>query len=407
MSHPTLLVIGKVWPEPQSSAAGTRMLQLLNFFLQKNYKVHFASAANAGVYSANLNAMGITCDSIELNSSSFDNYISQLQPQVVLFDRFTSEEQFGWRVQQHSPNSLLLLDTEDLHSLRHDREQALKRKSNGISYSEVTIRELSSIYRCDASIIISKVELELLQERYNIPEHLLIYLPLLHDTSKPLPSVPFEQREHFVTIGNFLHAPNKDSVLYLRDHIWPLIHQRLPKAKMLVYGAYADEPVLQWSQPNLNFFVMGRAESAEAVMSSAKVCLAPLRFGAGQKGKLLLAMQCKTPSVTTSIGAEGMLAEDQWPGAIASDEESFVEKALQLYNSQNDWQKASADCVTAIQHFDKEEQLRNFSAAFDQLQKNYLQWRENNLVGQLLRYHANHSTRYMSLWIEAKNKNNS
>jgi hypothetical protein len=176
---------------------------------------------------------------------------------------------------------------------------------------------------------------------------------------------------------------------------------------MLVYGAYADETVLQWSQPKLNFFIMGRAQSAETVMSAARVCLAPLRFGAGQKGKLVLAMQCHTPSVTTSIGAESMFNNVMWPGAIANDEQTFADKAVQLYTSKDHWQLASAACAAALKPFDKEQNLHTFTIALESLQKNYRTWREQNVVGQLLRYHANHSTRYMSLWIEAKNKINS
>lgn len=401
-----VLVIGKVWPEPASSAAGMRMMQLIAFFKEQDYKVHFCSAAKPTPYSVNLNEHSIDCSEILLNDASFDDFVKKLQPAITLFDRFTTEEQFGWRVHQKCPDSFLLLDTEDLHSLRANREQALKKKNESSLLSDITIRELSSILRCDASIIISQTELQLLCEEFSLPKHLLLYLPLLNDAPQGFPLKDFDERNHFISLGNFLHAPNKDSVLYLRDVIWPLIHKQLPQAKMQVYGAYADEAVMQWSQPKSNFFVLGRAESAEEVMQSARVCLAPLRFGAGQKGKLVLAMQCKTPSVTTSIGAESMCNKDQWPGFVCDDPHDFADKAVALYQSKTTWQLAQAKCDKALEAFDKHTHLQQFKIEFDALQKNYHVNRTKNIAGQLLRYHANHSTRYMALWIEAKNKLN-
>ncbi len=404
MSQASILVIGKVWPEPNSSAAGTRMLQLLQFFKTEGYKVHFCSAAKQSPYSANLETLGITCSTVLLNDSSFDDFVKELNPAITLFDRFTTEEQFGWRVHQQCPDSLLILDTEDLHSLRSDREDSLKKKKDDEAISAMTLRELSSIFRCDAGIIISKIELALLQNQYQVPAENLLYLPLLNEAPKTLSDLPFEQRQHFISIGNFLHAPNKDSVLYLRDVIWPLIHQQLPKAEMHVYGAYADEAVLQWTQKQRNFFVFGRAEDAVQVMHNARVCLAPLRFGAGQKGKLLLAMQCGSPSVTTSIGAESMCEKKDWPGFVCDEPTDFASKAVELYQNKDSWQAAQANCDKALQAFDKNTHLLRFKNELKVLQQSFQHNRKKNIIAQLLRFHANHSTRYMALWIEAKNK---
>jgi hypothetical protein len=110
----TLLVIGYVWPEPNSSAAGKRMMQLLQSFIQANYEIVFASAAQKSGFEANLIALGITEKQIQLNHASFDAFVSDFNPNVVLFDRFFIEEQFGWRVSKNCPNALKILDTEDL-----------------------------------------------------------------------------------------------------------------------------------------------------------------------------------------------------------------------------------------------------------------------------------------------------
>ncbi|RZK83270.1 MAG: glycosyltransferase, partial [Pedobacter sp.] len=119
MASRKVLFIGLVWPEPTSSAAGTRIVQLVNLFLANGNEVHFASAALKGEFSFDLVSIGVINHDIKLNDSSFNHWIAVLNPAVVVFDRFMVEEQYGWRVQQECPNAVLILDTEDLHFLRH------------------------------------------------------------------------------------------------------------------------------------------------------------------------------------------------------------------------------------------------------------------------------------------------
>ena len=117
-----LLIIGFVWPEPNSSAAGGRMLQLISLFTDEGYSITFASPAQDSDFMVNLEGYGVDKISIALNCSSFDAFVKELNPTVVLFDRFMMEEQFGWRVAENCPNALRLLDTEDLHCLRLARQ---------------------------------------------------------------------------------------------------------------------------------------------------------------------------------------------------------------------------------------------------------------------------------------------
>ncbi|MBC7494457.1 MAG: glycosyltransferase, partial [Flavobacterium sp.] len=153
-----LLVIGFVWPEPKSSAAGNRMLQLIFMFQEMNYKVTFASAAQNLEFSEDLNNYNVTAAPILLNDSSFDIFCKNLQPDVVLFDRFLTEEQFGWRVTLVCKNAIKILDTEDLHSLRLCRQKAvIENKKFDIAdmiQSDIAKREMASIYRCDLSLMV-------------------------------------------------------------------------------------------------------------------------------------------------------------------------------------------------------------------------------------------------------------
>lgn len=407
-SNKTLLIIGIVWPEPKSSAAGGRMLQLIDVFKELDYRIVFASASQESEFSFPLEDIYVEKENILLNDDSFDDFINQLNPDIVLFDRFMIEEQFGWRVSKSCPNTLKILDTEDLHSLRLARQKAFKEdKKNDISdlFSDTAKREISSILRCDISLMVSEFEINLLKEQFKIDESLLYYLPIFAEKDSKRTS--FEQREDFVFIGNFLHEPNWNSVLYLKETIWPLIHKQLPNVKLKIYGAYPSQKVLQLHNPKTNFLIEGRAENAYEVISEARTMLAPLRFGAGIKGKLLEAMQYGTPSVTTSIGAESMHYKLPWNGSIEDNAEEFANKAVQLYNDEKLWKECQQNGFEIIKNkFSRDLYFSKFVEKIDYVLNNLEQHRNKNFIGQILQHHTLRSTEYMSRWIEAKNKNN-
>jgi len=406
-----LLIIGFVWPEPNSSAAGSRMMQLISCFKSEDYNITFASACAKTDNAFDLITLGIEQVHIALNHSSFDEFIVELQPDVVLFDRFMTEEQYGWRVAEHCPNALRLLDTEDLHCLRKGRQQAFKNQKtfdNSYLFNDVAKREIASIYRCDLSLIISEAELEVLTQVFKVDMSLLYYLPFLlepisDETISKLPK--FTQREHFVTIGNFLHPPNYQSVLYLKTQIWPLIRQQLPKAELHIYGAYASQKVIQLHNEKEGFFIKGYAENVSEVMQKAKVCLAPLQFGAGLKGKLIDAMQNGTPSVMTSIAAEGMFGNLEANGFITDDDTEFVNSAVALHSNELIWKEMRNHGFKVI---NSRFQSLNFQTDFLQIVNDVMSilkaHRQENFIGQMLQHHNMQSTKFMSKWIEEKNK---
>jgi glycosyltransferase involved in cell wall biosynthesis len=408
-----LLVIGFVWPEPNSSAAGSRMMQLITLFQQDGFVITFASPALDSDFMVDLASFGVEKVTIELNNTSFDDFIIKLNPDVVLFDRFMIEEQFGWRVAENCPQAIRLLDTEDLHSLRTARQKAFKENRvfelNNLLVEEVAKREIASILRCDLSFIISEFEMKILEDVFKINRSLLHYLPFLVDEIfkidlGKLPS--FEERKHFVFIGNFLHKPNWNTVQYLKEAIWPLIKKGFPEAVLEVYGAYPSQKVLQLHQPKNGFFIMGRAADAQEVVKKARVVLAPIRFGAGLKGKLLEAMQCGTPSVTTSIGAEAMHGNSPWNGFISDEVEEFSNYAIELYQNKNLWRQFQKNGITIVNEcFQKSQFSDQLIAAINALLHDSENHRLQNFMGSLLQHHTLKSTKYMAKWIEAKNKN--
>lgn len=411
MIQKSLLIIGFVWPEPNSSAAGSRMMQIIDLFLKRNYKIVYASPAQFSENAVNLKDLGIEEKIIKVNDSEFDVYLKDLAPTHVIFDRFMMEEQFGWRVAEQCPDAIRILDTEDLHFFRKARQQAFKdnqKFSKAYLYSDMAKREIASILRSDLALIISKAEIDLLVNQFKVNKSLLLYLPFLMPpiTDQYIAKLPkFNERKNFVSIGNFLHPPNWDKTLYLKNEIWPIIRKALPEAEMHVYGAYTSQKVEQLHNPSQNFFIEGRAEDAVETIQNAKVLLGPLRFGAGLKGKFLDSMKAGTPSVTTTIGAEGLCGDLPWCGEIANSAEDIAQQAINLYSFEKRWQKAQKNGFQIInKRFQKRVHSANFFKRLRKIESNLNSLRQQNFIGQILMHHTTQSTKYMSLWIEAKNK---
>jgi len=422
---PRVLIIGYVWPEPRSSAASGHMMQIIQCFLEQDWRITFASPATEGEHKADLAALGIDEVGIELNSSSFDEFVTELAPDIVLFDQFMIEEQFGWRVEKHCPDALRILETSDLQSLRNTRHNQLKRHLNespqpddleeffGSSIStiytematgDLAQREVAALFRSDLNLMTSDVEMQLLSSQFAVPESLLHWCPLMVEGAACEPG-SFDDRAHFLSIGNFRHAPNWDAVLWMKNAIWPLIRQQLPKAQLHIYGSYTPPKATALHNAAQGFHVMNWAEDALQVMAQARVCLAPLRFGAGIKGKLIDAMLCGTPSVTTPIGAEAMSGEHPWPGLIASSAEDIANAAVRLYQDRALWDQAQQAGTTLLQaRYQHEQHCASLIKRIEQLRQNLPAHRAANFVGAMLRHHHHKSTQYMAQWIEAKNR---
>ena len=388
------------------------MLQLIQFFLSQGWRVVFGTTAVKNKNSIDLTSLGVEEVKIALNDSSFDILIQKMNPSIVLFDRFITEEQFGWRISEFSPKSMKVLDTEDLHCLRKTREEAFLKgiefSTSFLLNSDIAKREIASIYRCDVSLIISSFEMQLLKEVFKVDSSLFCHLPFFFDQISEVEVNSwkrFEERSHFVSIGNFLHAPNLDATHYLKHEVWKRIRHKLPSAELHIYGAYPTQHVLELHNPSSGFYVHGFTEQGNKVIGNAKVMLAPLRFGAGIKGKLTNAMRNGTPSVTSSIGAEGMHDDLSWSGFIEDHIEDFVDKAIELHSNPKKWKEAQLNGIQIInQLYCKEKILSKFAVVLKKIFENLSHHRTQNFIGQMMDHHSLKSSKYLSKWIEEKNK---
>lgn len=410
MKSNKILVIGLTWPEPNSTGAGVRMMQLLQVLLDYKYDITFVSTALETTFSFDLNTIGIKTRRILLNDATFDNFAITLSPDIVLFDRFLTEEQFGWRIAEKCPNAIRILDTEDLHSLRQVREECTKK---GLPFTaktwlihDKTKREIASILRSDLSLIISSYEMTLLKDEVKVDKRYLLHLPFMVNEIKNTDDWPFfEQRKDFIFIGSGKHSPNLDAITYLKSNIWPKIRKLLPKANIQIYGSYLPQKVLEMHNAKDGFLVKGRANGVKKVMSQARICLAPIRFGAGIKGKLLDAMQFGTPSVTTSIGAEGMSNEKYWNGKITDEIDAFVQASTEIYLEKEKWTEAQKNGIELINRIYAKPKLSAFfMTAINNILENKEEHRDQNFMGRLLMHQNFNATKYMSKWIEEKNK---
>lgn len=416
----TVLFVGYVWPEPRSSAAGRRILDLISLFQHMGARVTFACAAEPGQNPADLAALGVTSLPIKLNCSSFDEQVRQLQPDAVVFDRFLCEEQFGWRVERSWPAAARIIDTEDLHCLRAARQQKIKSlpadraadlaaalPTHALNFnSDIALREIAAIWRSDLSIMISPAEIALLVEHFAVDRRLLTYLPLLSQAGPvSVNRRSFCQREHCIMLGNFRHEPNWDALTLLRNQIWPALRQRLGgQVQCHIYGAYQPPKAQQLHSDKLGFLLKGWAENAAEVVAKARLCLAPLRFGAGQKGKLLEAMECATPSVTTSIGAEGMASAAHWPGRVADTLPDFIDSAVELYTDEIAWRDSAAKGALLLKSaFALDGFAEEFANKIKPISEDVEAHRQQFFYGLMIRQQRLRSEKFMSQWIEAKN----
>jgi hypothetical protein len=396
-----IVVIGKVWPEPSSSAAGTRTMGLIEAFLEAGWSVTFASSAQPTEYSIDLIGMGVTTQRIAVNDSSFDRWIAACSPDVVLFDRYMIEEQFGWRVERACPQALRVLDTSDLHCLRAAREQQVQQGGGLNLFNEVALREIASIFRSDLSLMISEFEMQLLHEDFKVPASQLCYLPLMLPEPDACPP-DYESRQHFMVIGSYLHAPNWDGVRWCCQSIWPLIRRELPDAELHLYGSYEPSKARQLADRKQGIVFYGRAPSALKTMERYRVNLAPLRFGAGQKGKVADGWLSGTPTIATPIAAESMPGGIDWGCAVIADSEGFAQTAVDVYRCPQLWLRVQEQGLQIVRkRFLACDWRPRLVASIETLR---IDNRHQQFTGRMLRYHLHRSTEFMSRWIEEKNR---
>ena len=239
-------------------------------------------------------------------------------------------------IRRYCPQAMVLFHTVDLHFLRMSRE-AIHKSDKGMQKktTEMKQRELAAISAADATIVVSTTEFEII--RSEVPSAKLHVFPLILDVVGSNKS--FFERKDIVFVGGCDHAPNVDAVLYFVAEIMPLLRQRLPGVHFNVVGSKPTPEMLALESHDVH--IVGFVEDLTLVLDKMRVSVAPLRYGAGIKGKIASAMAVGLPVVATSLAAEGMSLTDSDNILVADGAELISVAVVKLYNDEVLWNKIS------------------------------------------------------------------
>jgi len=355
----------------------------------------------------------------QINDPEVDRVIDYVNPNIVIYDRFITEEQFNWRIRERCPDAVTFIDTQDLHFLRHIREHL---KNNGSSITETknfqislnntpdhlmngVLRELSSMHRTDATIVSSSFERDYLIHNFNFPAEKIIHAPFFYSLHQRRLDFNLSKRKDFVVIGNFSHLPNKDALLWLKQSIWSKIRDYIPNAKLHVYGANPTKEDMELTDESESFYVKGpiKEDKLFLTLSKYRVNLAPLRFGAGIKGKVVDNWIAGTPTVTTSIGSEGMDDDGTWGGLIANTEDGFVEAATTLYLEPKIWKECQNDGFRLLNDlFEKKMNENNLQNDMNRIIRDAKSMKNRDWIKSILFMNSNNYMKELSKKIEIK-----
>ncbi len=359
--------------------------------------------------------VGVDVLPMPLNRELVAEDLRRLNPEIVMFDRFILEEQFGPHVYPACPDPLILMETQDLHFVRRARD-AVKEKFLSLSElppdfyrTETALRETSSLLRVDYSFVVSSFEELLLREEFQIGPAKVKWVPFFYE--KPIVTReqrrPFAEKKNFCWIGNFRHEPNLDGLRWFRNEIWPLIREQLPDARLRIYGAYPPEEVMGWNGRagtgggKDGIEVKGSALTLDEVFVDARVNVAPLRFGAGVKGKIMEGFRYGVPCVSTKIGSEGLFG--QFPGYEANTARDFANACVKLHEDEREWKKYSLMALEKMMEVcAAASRVPELRALIEDLLAKKKAGQLPDWLSRVLRFEGNQSRYYFTKWIEAK-----
>jgi glycosyltransferase involved in cell wall biosynthesis len=207
----------------------------------------------------------------------------------------------------------------------------------------------------DISLVFSSVEKSIInQENPRINVELMPWIQRVNPNSKR-----YEERSDILFIGSFIHKPNIDSLMWFVKNIFPLVKNRIEGIKLIVVGSNPTAEVLDLGTNDV--VVKGYVPDASPYFENARIMVAPLRYGAGVKGKVLEAMSYGLPVVTTSIGAEGIDLQNRENVFIAEEPHAIAEYIVELYTSKVLWNKIS---VNSMDHIAKNHSMEYAGSRF-------------------------------------------
>ena len=339
----SILVIDHHLPMPEKDAGSLRMFHILNILRQLGHRVTFIpdNLADIPPYADELQGRGIEVVYHPYIKKVRDYLISHgSKLDAVVLSRCDFARKHIGDVRVHAPQSRVIFDTVDLHFLRTHREaQVTEDPDIREKAREREQLEYDLIDQADETWVVSGVEQKILREAR--PDKSIQLVPTIVDV--PGSNTPFSLRQDFLFIGGFQHTPNIDAVIFFLEKIYPLVKERLSDAKFYIIGDKAPPEVVALATDNV--VVTGLQPDVQPFFESVKLSVAPLRYGAGIKGKINQSMGFGVPVVATSLAVEGIALTDRQDILIADEPEDFARALIELYESEKLWNLLSKNGI--------------------------------------------------------------
>lgn len=333
-----VLVLDHCVPTPNQDAGSVTVYNLLLLLREMNFQVTFIAEDNLLYlpgYTADLQRIGIEVlykpytTSVQDHLREFGNRYD-----LIFFFRPMVAEKYMDLVKRYTPEAKILYHTVDLHYLRMEREAKLENNTHKAkSASAMRDRELTAIRKADASIVHSTIEFEILKPL--VPESHLFVFPLIMNINGS--TNEFEQRRDIAFIGGYQHTPNVDAVTFMANEIMPILRTKMPGVRFYVIGSRPPKELYDLASDDV--IITGFVDELEPFLENIRVSVAPLRYGAGIKGKLGTAMALGLPVVATPIAAEGMNVIEGEHLLVGTDPESLALNIVELYENKALWSK--------------------------------------------------------------------
>lgn len=354
------LVLDHCTPAPDQDAGSVTLYNTLLLLRDMGFQVTFVPEDNFAYipkYTSMLqrNGIEVVYAPYETTMEAHAREFGELYDLVVLF-RVGVVERHLETLKRYCVNAKFLFHTVDLHFLRLMREAELehsdRKRKDALEIRQAELRAMAGV---DASIVHSTVEAEMLAGI--VPDANIFVFPLIMDV--PGSETAFEARSGIAFVGGYAHQPNVDAVKYFVDGILPGLRERVPGIKFYVVGSHPTEEIRKLASDDV--VVTGFVEDLGELLEGVRVSVAPLRYGAGIKGKVGTAMALGLPVVATSIAAEGMGLEDGKDIVLADGERDFLEAVVGLYTDKARWETIRANGLATA------ERLWGGRAAWDHL----------------------------------------
>lgn len=359
-SDKNVLIIDEIIPEFNKDSGSRRLTEIIKLLLKNKVSVFLVADLKQYKYKSDyiqkFKDLGVNVYQPSIDSKgdlvTIEGFIKQMAPKMdvawlhrpLIFDKYQA------LVKKANPKVKLVFDMVDFHYIRLLREYELNKDEALKTEAEKFLKiELQNCKNADVVIAISTTDKVLLKQHFNTDEKVVLISNIHQYIDKSEDFNSFENRKDLLFVGSFRHDPNSDAVTYLKQDVMPIVWQTLPDVTVNIIGSYITDDIKDLASSN--FKLLGFVDDLNVVINNSKLFVAPLRFGAGIKGKIGQSLEHSLPLVTTDVGAEGFDFGNQKQIMIANNTEAIAQKVVDLYTNKELWDEASNSCKTILEPF--------------------------------------------------------